>query len=82
MAGTTGIPHLVIIILVVVLAFRSRNFLRTQGEMRHMPAYSAETTRGTEAQFIRDRLPVRFPTILALLALVTTGALAWWWCTH
>jgi hypothetical protein len=46
-----------------------------------MPVYSAETARGKEAEFIRDRLPKRFPTaiFIALLVLFAAGA---WWLTH
>ena len=44
-----------------------------------LPVYSAETTRGKEAEFIRDRLPTKLPT-LRVVILVTLGALlAIWW---
>ena len=45
---------------------------------RHMPVFSAETTRGKEAEFIRDRLPKRFPTAFFVAALVLFAAAAWW----
>jgi len=45
---------------------------------RHMPVFSAETTRGKEAEFIRDRLPKRFPTTIVVSLLVLFVAAAWW----
>jgi hypothetical protein len=45
---------------------------------RHLPVYSAETVRGREAEFIRDRLPKGFPVVLIVIALVVFGAVAWW----
>ena len=42
------------------------------------PVYSAETATGKEAEFIRDRLPKRFPRLMAFAVLVILGALAWW----
>jgi hypothetical protein len=46
--------------------------------MRHMPVCSAETIKGKEAEFIRDRLPKRFPLVLLLVAVLVLGAVAWW----
>jgi hypothetical protein len=43
-----------------------------------MPVYSAETTNGREAEFIRDRLPKRFPTVAVLVVIMIFGATAWW----
>jgi hypothetical protein len=43
-----------------------------------MPVYSAETTNGKEAEFIRDRLPRRFPTVIAVVLAVFLAAAAWW----
>jgi hypothetical protein len=41
--------------------------------------YSAETTRGKEAEFIREHLPRRSPkTLPVLLALGAFGAAVWW----
>jgi hypothetical protein len=45
---------------------------------RRTPVYSAETVLGREAEFIRDSLPKRFPTVLVVIALVLFGAVAWW----
>jgi Sec-independent protein translocase protein TatA len=45
---------------------------------RRMPIFSAETTRGTEAEFIRDRLPRRLPAVLALIGVVVFATVAWW----
>jgi hypothetical protein len=47
-------------------------------ELGRMPVYSAETTSGNEAEFIRDRLPRRFPTLLLVGAVLVVGALVWW----
>ncbi len=49
-----------------------------QKELGRMPVYSAETTNGKEAEFIRDRLPKRFPTAIALVVVLIFGAVAWW----
>jgi len=43
-----------------------------------MPVYSAETTQGREAEFIRDRLPKRVPTVFVLAAILMSGLLVWW----
>jgi hypothetical protein len=44
-----------------------------------LPVYSAESVQGKEAEFIRDRLPMKFPTLL-LIVVVTLGVvLAIWW---
>ena len=45
---------------------------------RRLPVYSAETTRGQEAEFIRDRLPKRFPTAIVVALFVLYAAAAWW----
>jgi hypothetical protein len=58
------------------LAMQLRNELKGR-----IPVYSAETTAGNEAEFIRDRLPRRFSAWLFLVflgGLVTFGGLAWW----
>jgi len=82
--------QLLIILVVVLLIFGSRHLrgLGAQADQlarelsdsvhRRMPVYSAETTRGKEAEFIRDRLPKRFPTALFIAALVLFAAAAWW----
>lgn len=82
--------QLLIILVIVMLVFGSRH-LRTLGghadqlsrELsdsvhRRMPVFSAETTRGKEAEFIRDRLPKHFPTAIFIAALVLFAAAAWW----
>jgi hypothetical protein len=33
-----------------------------------LPVYSAETVQGKEAEFIRDRLPLRWPVVLMMAA--------------
>ena len=44
-----------------------------------LPVYSAETTEGREAEFIRDRLPTRFPTLLVAIVATLGVLLAIWW---
>jgi hypothetical protein len=75
---------LLVIVLIIVAARHLPHLLgdelsRLRMEwLRHMPVYSAETTQGKEAEFIRDRLPTRFPYLLALGAVVAFGAVSWW----
>ena len=52
---------------------------RLQAELQNrLPLHSAETLRHKEAEFIRDRLPKRFPTALVVALLVLCAAAAWW----
>ena len=44
-----------------------------------LPVYSAETVRGKEAEFIRDRLPVKFPTVLFVIVVMLGVLLAIWY---
>jgi hypothetical protein len=46
--------------------------------MRRLPVFSAETTRGKEAEFIRERLSRRSPRALFVIALLVAGVLVWW----
>lgn len=46
-----------------------------------LPVFSAETIRGKEAEFIRDRLPHKAPQarlVFTLVALLVVGVLVWW----
>jgi len=79
---------LVILILLLgrhrmrTLGMRNNELNRLGAELRQrMPVYSAETTQGKEAEFIRDRLPKRFPYWLVLAAVLAMGA-ALWWLSH
>lgn len=45
---------------------------------RIFPLFSAETSKGTEAEFIRDRLSEDFRFWVSVLAIVTLGGLALW----
>ena len=56
------------------------NQLKQLGDelLQRVPVYSAETIQRKEAEFIRDRLPKKFPARLALLLLIVFGAVAWW----
>jgi len=55
---------------------------RLQAELQQrLPIYSAETLRHKEAEFIRDRIPNRFPAALVIAVLVLCAAAAWW-LTH
>ena len=54
---------------------------RFEHELRtHLPVFSAETVRGKEAEFIRERLPHKVPRLwlITLGAFVVTVAVAWW----
>jgi Sec-independent protein translocase protein TatA len=48
---------------------------------RHFRLYSAETTRGREAEFIRDRLPKHLSTSV-LIAFFVLCSVAIWWLTR
>ena len=82
-----SISDLLMILVIVALIFSTRwlkgindDSLRSQlrQELGRMPVYSAETTNGKEAEFIRDRLPKRFPTAIVLVVVVIFGATIWW----
>ena len=46
--------------------------------MRRFKVYSTETTRGDEAEFIRDRLRKRLPVTILIALFVLSVAAAWW----
>jgi hypothetical protein len=46
--------------------------------VRRLPVYSAETVRGKEAEFIRDRLPRKAPRARFAVFLLLIGVLVWW----
>lgn len=79
---------LIVLIALLFLARRHLHGLRDPSDQlirelrdelhRRMPVFSAETTRGKEAEFIRDRLPKRFPLALVAALLVLFVAAAWW----
>jgi hypothetical protein len=81
-------PPLLLLILVIALLLggrgdldrltRSRALSRLGAELSRMPVFSAETTHGKEAEFIRDRLPTRFPYRLLLAIVVLCGGALWW----
>ena len=52
---------LVMIVALIIFARRNHDQWRHLSEelSRRMPVFSAETTNGREAEFIRDRLPKR-----------------------
>jgi len=74
---------LVAVVVWIILTMRNRRsqWRRLGAELEAwLPVFSAETTRGTEAEFIRDRLPQRFPRWLIYLFLLgVLGTLLWWW---
>jgi hypothetical protein len=83
-----SVPQLLIIVVIVALILGTkrlndfndgslRSRLREELQSR-MLVYSAETTDGKEAEFIRDRLPKRFPTVIILVVIVVFGATVWW----
>jgi hypothetical protein len=82
-----SVPQLLIILVIVALVVGTRRLKvnrddslrsRLHQELSRMPVYSAETTNGKEAEFIRDRLPKRFPTAIVLVVVVISGAVVWW----
>ena len=53
---------------------------RLRGERPfRLPVYSAETVQGKEAEFIRDRLPTKFPKLLVIIVVTLGVLLAIWW---
>jgi hypothetical protein len=78
-------PQVLLLIVIVWLVFASRSLWPHLRHLEHellqrMPVFSAETTRHTEAEFIRDRLPRRIPWMLfALAALGAAGTVVLWW---
>jgi hypothetical protein len=80
---------LVIVLVIVARPYLRRlrgvdsNLARLQAELQRLPVYSAETIRHKEAEFIRDRLPNRFPTVLVVALFALFAAAAWWlWLTR
>ena len=60
-----------------------RDLARLQAELRRLPVYSAETIRHKEAEFIRDKVPKRFPIALIVALCVLFAAAAYWlWLTR
>lgn len=86
--GLVTLPQFLIILAVVALIFGTKRLsgsddgsLRShlRDELRgRMPVYSAETTDGKEAEFIRERLPKRFPALVLLVLVLLFGAAVWW----
>jgi len=77
--------QVLMLVAIAWLVFASRDLRSHLRGLEHellgrLPVFSAETTHGKEAEFIRDRLPHRMPWMLvALAALGAAGALVWWW---
>jgi Sec-independent protein translocase protein TatA len=79
---------MILVVVMLILGSRRLRGLRRDADQlarelsdavhRRMPVYSAETTNGKEAEFIRDRLPKRFPTVIFIAVLVLFAAAAWW----
>jgi hypothetical protein len=72
----------VVVWLILVLRGSRSEWRRLTEELgMRLPVFSAETTRGREAEFIRDRLPRRTPrtAVVALAALLVAGVALWWW---
>ena len=82
--GPSEVLILLTIVALIVGSRRLRRFGmsddldRLGAELHRKPVYSAETTQGKEAEFIRDQLPKRFPWLLFLAGVLAFGALAWW----
>ena len=84
-----SLQQLAMLVVIALIVFGTRRLSRRgmrvddlsqlrEELQRHMPVYSAETTAGKEAEFIRDRLPKRFPIVLVVIAVLLFGAAAWW----
>ena len=87
-------PHVVVqvfaVLLLILLAILANERFREIGEAveslarelraatHHFRLYSAETARGREAEFIRDRLPKRLPKSVLIAVLVLCIAATWW----
>jgi len=75
---------LVVVLIIVAVRYVRRldgvdgNLARLQAELQRLPVYSAETIRHKEAEFIRDKLPKRFPTALVVALCELFAAAAWW----
>jgi hypothetical protein len=74
---------LVIVLVIVAGRYLPRlggvgDLARLQAELQRLPVYSAETIRHTEAEFIRDKLPKRFPMAVVVALCVLFAAAAWW----
>lgn len=70
-------------LLGLIVLLRSRHVDGTLNQavdelLQRFGVYSAETTNGKEAEFIRDRLPKRSPVWTPLIAVIVLGGLAWW----
>jgi hypothetical protein len=46
--------------------------------VRRLPVFSAETIRGKEAEFIRERLPRKAPRARFVMLLLLIGVIVWW----
>lgn len=86
MASVT-LEQLALIVVIAIIIFGTRlhrphggTLPRLRSELRgDLPVFSAETTGGKEAEFIRDRLPKRLPLLLLGVALLLViAAVAWW----
>jgi hypothetical protein len=76
---------LIVVALVLILFAREPHsgFMQPLTQLRDelrsvFPVHSAETTRGKEAEFIRDRVPTRLPPWILLVTIaVLATALVW-----
>ena len=74
---------LLLAIAFLILALRDDRsyWRRLANELEaRQPVFSAETVRGTEAEFIRDRLPQNWRKgLVAIVTFALLGALLWRW---
>lgn len=79
--SSMSIWHWLIVLAVVILVFGTKKlagFTDSRKSLSRMPVYSAETTRGDEAEFIRDRLPTRLPMIVVASVALAICVTIWW----
>ena len=80
--------QLLLILVLLVAVFMARRFLANRAEdgeslsaqvskARTEKGPVAETAKGKEAEFVRDRLPSRWPIVVGLVIVAVLGATTW-----
>jgi hypothetical protein len=79
--GSMNIWHWLIVLAMVILVFGTRRLQNLSSDSKRLsrtPTYSAESTNGEEAEFIRDQLPRRIPTAVLVVCAAVLCAAVWW----